>query len=75
MGKIWLELKYGEGKAAVTLCRLVDDQLIRSFKRKAIDQAEWSAKESQVIDPVVGLLDRFDAERLRAVLALLIPPV
>ena len=73
MSKIWLELKYGEGKAAITIYRLVDNQLLRAFKLKALDHTEWNAKESRVVDPVVGLLDQFDANKLKAVLELLIP--
>jgi len=73
MSKVWLELKYGEGKAAITIYRLVDNQLLRAFKRKALDQTEWNVKESQVIDPVVGLIDQFEADKLKAVLELLIP--
>jgi len=73
MSKVWLELKYGEGKAAITIYRLIDNQLLRAFKRKALDQAEWNVKESRVIDPVVGLLDQFEADKLKAVLELLIP--
>ncbi|MCI2425823.1 hypothetical protein LM597_00100 [Candidatus Acetothermia bacterium] len=73
MGKVWLELKYGEGKAGITIYRLADNQLLRAFKRKALAQAEQKATVNEVIDPVVGLLDRFDANRLKAVLELLIP--
>ena len=73
MSKVWLELKYGEGKASITIYRLVDNQLLHAFKRKALDQAEWNAKESRLIDPVMGLLDEFDANKLKAVLELLIP--
>lgn len=73
MSKIWLELKYGEGKAAITIYRLTDKQLLLAFKRKALAESEWDAKESNLIDPVVGLLDQFNANKLKAVLEVLIP--
>jgi hypothetical protein len=74
MSKVWLELKYGEGKAGITIYRLADNQLLRAFKQKALDKAERNAAESQIFDPVVGLLNQFEANKLRAVLELLIPP-
>lgn len=73
MSKVWLELKYGEGKAAITICRLTDQQLLRTFKRRALQEAKWNVRESQAIDPVIGLLDKFDADKLEACLELLIP--
>ena len=73
MTKVWLELKYGEGKAAVTVCRLTDAQILHAFKRKVIQQAQWSAQESLAIDPVVGMLDDYEMRKLKAVLEMLIP--
>jgi hypothetical protein len=73
MSKVWLELKYGDSKGAITIYRLIDNQLLRAFKRKSLAKAGWDAAVSEIADPVIGLLDRFDVDKLKAVLELLIP--
>ncbi len=73
MSKIWPGPKYGEGKAAITIYRFVDNQLIRTFKRKVLDLAEWNAQESQVIDPILGLMDQLETIKLKVILELLMP--
>ena len=73
MSKVWLELKYGEGRTSLTLWRLKDSQLLVAFKKKAIKDAEWRAEESSAVDEVVGIIDKFELEKLRSLLNLLIP--
>lgn len=73
MSKIWLELKYGQGKAGFTVCRLDNQRLLRIAKKIALDRAEDRLHESELLDPVVALMDRFDLEKLKSVLDALIP--
>lgn len=73
MNKTWLELKYGQGAAGLTVCRLDNERVLRVFKRTALDRAEGRLHDSELLDPVVAVMDRFDLEKLRAVLDALIP--
>ena len=73
MSKVWLELKYGEGRSSLTLWRLKDSQLLVAFKKKAIKDAERRVEESSALDEVVGIIDKFELEKLRSLLDLLIP--
>ncbi|MFW6116525.1 MAG: hypothetical protein ACOC6F_02250 [bacterium] len=73
MSKIWLELKYGQGAAGLTVCRLDNERLLRVFKQTALDRAEGRLHDSELIDPVVAIIDRFDLQKLRTVLDALIP--
>jgi len=73
MSKIWLELKYGQGRAGLTLCRLDNERLLRIVKRTALDEAQGRLHDSELIDPVIATMDRFDLQKLRTVLDALIP--
>ena len=73
MSKVWLELKYGQGKAGLTVCRLDDERVLRAAKRAALNRAKDRAHESEEVDPVLALMDRFDLQKLSSVLELLIP--
>ena len=73
MSKIWLELKYGQGKTGVTVCRLDNQRILRIVKRAALNRANNRLHESELLDPVIALMDRFDLEKLRTILDALIP--
>lgn len=68
MNNLWLELKYGTGKAGMTLCRLDDPKTIRVCARTALKDAEERALESAVIDPVLGIIDKAELGKLRCLL-------
>jgi hypothetical protein len=70
MSKVWLELRYGTGSTGITLFQLDDLTLIRAFARNALKKAEEKAFESEIIDPVLGVIDRLELEKLNKVLAL-----
>jgi hypothetical protein len=70
MSKVWLELRYGTGNTGITLFQLDDLTLIRAFARNALKKAEEKAFESEIIDPVLGVIDRLELEKLNKVLAL-----
>ena len=72
MSEVWLELKYGTGKAGITLLRLDDLTVIRAFARSALKKAEEKAFESQILDPVLGILDRAELVKLQQLLDLLL---
>lgn len=75
MNRTWLELKYGTPKAAITLFRLDDPTLLRAFSQKALKEARWKAEESRFIDPVLGVIDGLEAQKIKRVLDLVIPSV
>ena len=75
MNRTWLELKYGTPKAPITLFRLDDPTLLRAFSKKALKEAWWKAEESRGIDPVLGVIDGFEAQKIERVLDLVIPLV
>lgn len=75
MNRTWLELKYGTPKAAITLFRLDDPTLLRAFSKKALKEVRWKAEESRGIDPVLGVIDGFEAQKIERVLDLVIPLV
>ena len=73
LSNVWLELKYGQGGAGLTVCRLDDLQLLRTGKRTALNRAKDRLRESEPLDPVIALMDRFDLDKLETVLDALIP--
>jgi hypothetical protein len=73
MSKVWLELRYGTGKTGMTLFRLDDPRVIRAFARNALKKAEERAFESEILDPVLGIIDRAELAKLQQVLDLLLP--
>ena len=73
MNRTWLELKYGTPKAAITLFRLDDPTLLRAFSQKALKEARWKAEESQFIDPVLGVIDGLEVQKIERVLDLVVP--
>ncbi len=75
MSKTWLELKYGTPITAIILFRLDDPTLLRVFSRKALEEARWKAEESRFIDPVLGIIDGLEAQKIKQRLALVIPSV
>ena len=72
MSKVWLELRYGTGKTGITLFRLDDPRVIRAFARNALKKAEERAFESEILDPVLGIIDRAELVKLQQVLDLLL---
>jgi hypothetical protein len=73
MNQVWLELKYGTRSAGLILCRLRDPALLRAFAAKALDEAQWKAHESGLLDPILGLIDSAESDKLARVLQSLIP--
>jgi len=73
MSEVWIELKYGTGKTGITLFRLDDPKVIRGFAGNALKKAEERAFESEIVDPVLGIIDRAELVKLQRVLELLIP--
>lgn len=72
MSKVWLELRYGNGSTGITLFQLDDLTLIRAFARNALKKAEEKAFESEILDPVLGVIDRLELEKLKKVLDLVV---
>lgn len=73
MSKVWLELRYGTGRTAITLFRLDDPNVIRAFTRSALNKAEEKAFESEMLDPILAIIDRAELVKLQRVLDLLMP--
>jgi len=73
MSKVWLELRYGTGRTGITLFRLDDLKVIRAFARNALKKAEEKAFESEILDPVLGIIDHAELLKLQRVLDMLIP--
>ena len=75
MSKTWLELRYGPPKAAITLFGLDDFALLRVFSRKALKEVRRKTEERRFIDPVLGVIDGLEAQKIKQVLDLVIPSV
>ena len=73
MSKVWLELRYGIRRAGITLFRLDDSKVIRAFAYDALEKAKERAFESEILDPVLGIIDHAELVKLQRVLDVLIP--
>jgi len=73
MSKVWLELRYGTRRAGITLFRLDDPKVIRAFARNAIKKAKERAFESEILDPVLGIIDHAELIKLQRMLDVLMP--
>ncbi len=62
-----------EGGDAVTVAAIADRDLIHAAARKAIEESELAAEAMGDADPVLGEMQLLEAQRLRQVLATLIP--
>ena len=71
--RVWLELRYGTGKTGITLFRLEEPALIRAFARNALKKAKEKAFESEIVDPVFGIIDHAELVKHQRVLDLLLP--
>jgi len=73
MSKVWLELRYGTGRTGITLFRLDDPNVIRAFARSALKKAEEKAFESEILDPILAIIDHAELVKLQRVVDVLIP--
>lgn len=74
MNRVWLELKYGKsGTSSITVCRLEDAVALRAFKRRLVKKMESNFEESQAVNPILGVIDRFELSKVKTVLQILVP--
>lgn len=69
---LYITLEPERGKP-VTLARVEDSTLLLDAAEVALDEAEKRAQEMHEQDPVLGMLQRQEAGRLRSALELVIP--
>lgn len=57
----------------MTLFQLDDPKVIRAFARNALKRAKERAFESEILDPVLSIIDSAELVKLQQVLDLLLP--
>lgn len=62
-----------ENGRPVTLARVADTEILRAAGQSAIARADREAQAMESEDPVLGILQRAEASRLRSALELVIP--
>ena len=72
-GQVWAELRYGVSGQGIALCKTDNPYLLRVFKRCALERASQLAEESDGVDAIIHLQDEAELERLKKLLAMLIP--
>lgn len=74
-GRCWIELRYGWGATSVVVVRSASLRTLRILKGALLAEAKKRARESEIIDELLGMIHRADSQKLEDVLAKLIPEV
>jgi len=69
----WVELRYGWGLKGIPIAQTASSELLKQLKEILLAEAERRAQISCKVDPVLGLIEEQELEKLRRILRVVIP--
>jgi hypothetical protein len=69
----WVELRYGWGLKGIPIAQTASSELLKQLREILLAEAERRAQISRKADPVLGLIEEQELQKLRRILRVVIP--